>query len=105
MAEQDVSMAEKDVLMVAKDSIDLWFIGNGFEDHLITADTSILEDQRPQCIYCYRLGHTRDRCYQLHGRPPCIAHLAQFFLSFSEFEFCLRELIHTSGGHSYARRI
>ena len=33
--------------------------------------------QRPQCTYCYRLGHTRDRCYQLHGRPPRTAHLAQ----------------------------
>ena len=33
--------------------------------------------QRPQCTYYYRLGHTRDRCYQLHGRPPRTAHLAQ----------------------------
>ena len=33
--------------------------------------------QRPQCTYCHRLGHTRDRCYQLHGRPPCTAYLAQ----------------------------
>ena len=23
--------------------------------------------QRLQCTYCHRLGHTRDRCYQLHG--------------------------------------
>ena len=30
------------------DSMDLWFIGNGCEDHLTTADTSIPEDQRPQ---------------------------------------------------------
>ena len=33
--------------------------------------------QRPQCTYCHRLGHTRDQCYQLHGRPPRTAHLAQ----------------------------
>ena len=33
--------------------------------------------QRPQCTYCHRLGHTRDRCYQLNGRPPRTAHLAQ----------------------------
>ena len=33
--------------------------------------------QRPQCTYYHRLGHTRDRCYQLHGRPPRFAHLAQ----------------------------
>ena len=33
--------------------------------------------QCPQCTYCHRLGHTRDRCYQSHGRPPCVAHLAQ----------------------------
>ena len=26
--------------------------------------------QHPQCTYCHRLGHTRNRCYQLHGRPP-----------------------------------
>ncbi|RVW34794.1 hypothetical protein CK203_078054 [Vitis vinifera] len=33
--------------------------------------------QRPHCTYCNKLGHTRDRCYQLHGRPPRIAHVAQ----------------------------
>ena len=33
--------------------------------------------QHPQCTYCHRLGHTRDRCYQLHSRPPRTAHLAQ----------------------------
>ena len=33
--------------------------------------------QRPQCTYYHRLGHTRDRCYQLHGRPPRTVHLAQ----------------------------
>ena len=77
MAEKDFSMAEKDVSMVAKcqtfnsfvsgtpmitldkrthsksylswaGSVDLWFIGNGCEDHLTTTDTSIPEDQRPQ---------------------------------------------------------
>ncbi|RVX20875.1 Retrovirus-related Pol polyprotein from transposon RE2 [Vitis vinifera] len=26
--------------------------------------------QRPHCTYCNNLGHTCDRCYQLHGRPP-----------------------------------
>ena len=33
--------------------------------------------QCPQCTYCYRLGQTRDQCYQLHGRPSRTAHLAQ----------------------------
>ena len=33
--------------------------------------------QRPQCTYCHRLGHTQDRCYQLHGQPPRTTHLAQ----------------------------
>ena len=33
--------------------------------------------QRPHHTYCNKLGHTRDRCYQLHGRPPCTAHVAQ----------------------------
>ena len=28
--------------------MDLWFIGNGYEDHLTTVDTSIPENQRPQ---------------------------------------------------------
>ena len=32
--------------------------------------------QRPHCTYCNKLGHTRDRCYQLHGRPPRTAHVA-----------------------------
>ena len=30
------------------DSVNLWFIGNGCEDHLTTADMSILEDKRTQ---------------------------------------------------------
>ena len=34
--------------------------------------------QRPHCTYCNKLGHTRDRCYQLHGWPPRTAHIAQF---------------------------
>ncbi|RVW70971.1 hypothetical protein CK203_050562 [Vitis vinifera] len=33
--------------------------------------------QRPHCTYYNKLGHTRDRCYQLHGRPPRTAHVAQ----------------------------
>ncbi|RVW81346.1 hypothetical protein CK203_038155 [Vitis vinifera] len=33
--------------------------------------------QRPRCTYCNKLGHTQDRCYQLHGRPPRTAHIAQ----------------------------
>ena len=33
--------------------------------------------QRPHCTYCNRPGHIRDRRYLLHGRPPCIAHVAQ----------------------------
>nr|CAN73439.1 hypothetical protein VITISV_040988 [Vitis vinifera] len=33
--------------------------------------------QRPHCTYCNKLGRTRDRCYQLHGRPPRTAHVAQ----------------------------
>ena len=33
--------------------------------------------QRPHCTYCNKLGHTRGRCYQLHGRPPRTAHVAQ----------------------------
>ena len=28
--------------------------------------------QHPQCTYYHRLGHTRDRCYQLHGRLPVL---------------------------------
>ena len=33
--------------------------------------------QRSHYTYYHRLGHTCDRCYQLHGRPPCTAHFAQ----------------------------
>ena len=33
--------------------------------------------QRPHCTYSNKLGQTRDRCYQLHGRPPRTAHVAQ----------------------------
>ena len=29
-------------------SVELWFFGNGYEDHLTTVETSILEDKRPQ---------------------------------------------------------
>ena len=34
--------------------------------------------RRPHCTYCNRLGHIRDRCYQLHGRLSRTAHVAQF---------------------------
>ena len=30
------------------DYVELWFIGNGCEDHLTTANTSIPKDKRPQ---------------------------------------------------------
>ena len=40
--------------------------------------------QRPHCTYCNKLGHTRDCCYQLHGRPSRIAHVAQSFDSDSQ---------------------
>ncbi|RVW46868.1 Retrovirus-related Pol polyprotein from transposon RE2 [Vitis vinifera] len=33
--------------------------------------------QRPHRTYCNKLGHTHDRCYQLHGRPPRTIHMAQ----------------------------
>ena len=33
--------------------------------------------QRPQCTYYHRLGRTRNQFYQLHGRPPRTARLAQ----------------------------
>ena len=35
--------------------------------------------QRPHCTYCNKLGHTRDQCYQLHGRPPHTTHVTQSF--------------------------
>ena len=68
MAEKDIPMTEKgqtfnsfifgnpmitlDKLLGSEnykswaDSVDLWFIGNGCKDHLTTADTNILEDER-----------------------------------------------------------
>ncbi|RVX07541.1 hypothetical protein CK203_025103 [Vitis vinifera] len=33
--------------------------------------------QRPHCTYCNKFDHTHDRCYQLHGRPPSTAPVAQ----------------------------
>ena len=27
--------------------------------------------ERPICIHCGLTGHTVDRCYKLHGFPPC----------------------------------
>ena len=42
------------------------------------------QGQRPQCTYCNKLGHTRDRCYQLHGRllalPTLLSHLILCYL-------------------------
>ena len=77
MTEKDISMAEKDVSMTEKcqtfnsfvsrtpiitldkltgrenyqswaNSVDLWFIGNGCEDHLTTTNTSIPEYKHTQ---------------------------------------------------------
>ena len=57
-----------------------------------TSDSSVLVSQtnprggrtgnrgrgkRFHCTYCNKLGHTHDRCYQLHGWTPRIAHMAQ----------------------------
>ena len=57
-----------------------------------TSDSSVLVSQtnprgghnanrgrgkRPHCTYCNKLGHTLDRSYQLHGRPPRTAHVPQ----------------------------
>ena len=77
MAEKDFSMAEKgqtfnsfvsgtpmitlDKLTGSEnyrswaDSMDLWFIGNGCEDHLTIADTRIPEDKRTQWKKTYTL--------------------------------------------------
>ena len=33
--------------------------------------------QGPHCTYCNRPGHIQDKCYQLHGRLPRTAHVAQ----------------------------
>ena len=46
--------------------------------------------QCPHCTYCNKLGHTRDRCYQLHGWPPRTAHVAQSFDSDSQSPQTLR---------------
>ena len=35
--------------------------------------------QRPHCTDCNKFGHNHDRCYQLHGRPPRTAYVAQYF--------------------------
>ncbi|RVX18354.1 Retrovirus-related Pol polyprotein from transposon RE1 [Vitis vinifera] len=103
-------------------SVELWFMGQGYEDHLVTQEADIPEVDRVQWrkidaqlyletvrdqilgsssvpslddvfahllrISSLRLCHlitlqillswpTRDRCYQLHGRPPRTAHVAQ----------------------------
>ena len=33
-------------------------------------DRGIVKGTRPRCTYCHRWGHTREKCYKLHGRPP-----------------------------------
>ena len=55
---------------------------------VIPAESSVLASQtgnryggrswkpRPRCGYCNKLGHTRDVCYSLHGKPKN-AHVAQ----------------------------
>lgn len=32
---------------------------------------------RPKCDHCHNLGHTIDRCWKLHGRPPRTVNAAQ----------------------------
>ena len=39
---------------------------------------------QPQCSYCNRLGHTRETCYRLHGRPPHVARIANTIVDSSE---------------------
>lgn len=30
---------------------------------------------RPKCSYCHRWGHTREKCYKLHGKPTRTANV------------------------------
>ena len=32
---------------------------------------------RPHCTYCNKLGHTRERCFKLHGRPKSTTNVVQ----------------------------
>ena len=76
-----------------------------------TSDSSVLVSQtnsrggrssnrgrgrRPHCTYCNKLGHTRDNCYQLHGRPPRTAHVAQSSDS-QPLSLSASKLLHSSG--------
>ncbi|RVW58329.1 Retrovirus-related Pol polyprotein from transposon RE1 [Vitis vinifera] len=45
--------------------------------HLLASSCNRGRGQRPHCTYSNKLGHTRDWCYQLHGRPPRTAHVTQ----------------------------
>nr|CAN67123.1 hypothetical protein VITISV_040164 [Vitis vinifera] len=56
--------------------------------------------QRPHCTYCNKLGHTRDRCYQLHGRPSCTAHTGNAFTCLTHTS-SLRPWILDSGAFDY----
>ncbi|CAH9129869.1 unnamed protein product [Cuscuta epithymum] len=40
-----------------------------------------LRRSRPKCDYCHKIGHTKDRCWKLHGRPPSSATVAQILPS------------------------
>ena len=78
MVEQDISMAKKNVTMAAKDVSSVMVSrSHSRSDSRGGRSSNQGRGQHSQCTYCHRLGHTRDRCYQLHGRPPHIAHLAQ----------------------------
>lgn len=38
------------------------------------------QENRPQCSYCHRWGHAREKCYKLHSRPPQVANVIQLDL-------------------------
>ncbi|XP_022632373.1 uncharacterized protein LOC111240830 [Vigna radiata var. radiata] len=49
----------------------------------------------PQCTYCKKIGHTREKCYALHGYPDKVAHVSKFDdleskISIEEYQEILR---------------
>ncbi|CAH9098740.1 unnamed protein product [Cuscuta europaea] len=40
-------------------------------------NTGFSRRNRPKCDFCHNIGHTKDRCWKLYGRPPPSAHVAQ----------------------------
>lgn len=61
-------------------------IRGGFIDKRLKGQHGANRDSRPRCEHCKIPGHSKDKCYKLHGYPDNDGNSSQAFISSSTFD-------------------